>query len=124
MFVQYQKIENFFKMLETVPKEAIIFASAVKAVSEAGIVSTCIVLQVLKEDVCLIYRHEEDMPVFRLVPDMSFNMIEDDTIRKSAIKSYSESYDAFLRKHQEEYSKMVGLLTGMGFTKIENALVQ
>lgn len=124
MFVTYEKLENYFEMLKTIPKETTIFVSGLKNISETGMINSSIIIQVLNESDCMMFKHTEDMPAFKLTNDITFSAIPDPTIRTSAQKSYNDSYETFNRKHQEEYNKMVSLLTGMGFTHIENALVQ
>lgn len=124
MNIIYEKIEDYIEMLKTRPKEAVIFVSSISALSETGIIKTSIILQVLMENDCMTFKHTQDMPSFRIASDGNFSAIPDETIRTSAKKSYSDSYDAFIAKQNEEYSKMAGLLTGMGFTNIENAIVQ
>jgi hypothetical protein len=124
MNIIYEKIEDYIKMLKTRPTDAVVFVSNISSIAETGYIKTSIILQVLLENDCMMFKHSQDMPVFKLAGDGSFSAIPDETIRASAQKSYSDSYDAFIAKQNEEYSKMVGLLTGMGFTNIENALVQ
>jgi len=122
--ILYEKIEDYFKMLETLPKKDIqIFVSNVKNISDNGLISTAILIQAFKDDICVMYRYTEDMPVFQLINDMLFNAIPDHA-RESAKKAYNEAYNEFLKKQQGEYNKLVDLLRNMGFVNIINAFIQ
>jgi hypothetical protein len=125
MYITYEKMENYFDMvLKILPKDTPIFVSGIKNISDAGIITTAIMIQVIDEPDCIMFKHTEEMPIFRIVGDSSFSTIPDQTIRASAQKAYNDSYNVFLMKYQEEYNKMVSVLTGMGFIHIQNALVQ
>lgn len=124
MYITYEKMENYFEMLKLLPKDTVLFVSGIKNISDAGIITTAILVQIIDEPECVMFKYTDDMPIFRIVGDSSFSTISDQAIRASAQKSYNDSYNAFLIKYQEEYNKMVSLLTGMGFTHIENAIVQ
>lgn len=125
MYITYEKMENYFDMvLKILPKDTPIFVSGIKNISDAGIITTAIMIQVIDEPDCIMFKHTEEMPIFRIVGDSSFSTIPDPTIRASAQKAYNDSYNVFLMKYQEEYNKMVSVLTGMGFIHIQNAIVQ
>lgn len=123
MLIVYEKEENYFKKLEanTDKTNTRLFVSRVRNVDDGGLVSPTILVQAkIGEDVYML-RYTGDLPKFQFIP--SFDAISNLILQEQAQKEYNDSYIAFEKKIDDEYTKMIALVTSIGYASIENAVI-
>ncbi len=52
MLITYEKFVDYIEMLKTIEKDTPVFISNITAKDEFGYITTSIILQVLREDIC------------------------------------------------------------------------
>jgi len=122
MLIVYEKEEGFFNKLKNIPDKinTRAFVSRVRDLSEDGILTASIVIQVVEGDDVRMFKYIGDLPKFNFT---SFENISNETAKEQLKKEYNQSYLEFEQKIEEEYNKIVNLLKTMGYQNIENAVI-
>ncbi len=121
MLVKYDKLEDYVKKLKTLSKETEAYLSIAKDISETGIVTPSIIIQVLDKEKCFTHFYS-DLPSFQVIPDSTFANIPSGEVSK---ENYKVLHEQFEHKINEEYKKFLVLLKDtVGFSNvIENATI-
>lgn len=124
MLMKYDKLEDFLKKLDTLEKKTPIFAHGVKQINKQSQITASIIVQALDGERCYQIIYGEDMPVFQLVPESFWSAIPDETVRKQARDSYTNSASEYDKKLRLEYDKLVKILQDKKFTNVEDAVIE
>ena len=121
MFVKYDKLEDYVKKLEMLPKDSDVYLSIVKDISDTGIVSPSIVIQVVTGGRVFMHFYT-DLPTFQVIPNSTLSSMPD---VENVKRRYKELLDGFEKKVDDEYKKFISLLKDdMKFLNIvENATI-
>ena len=106
MFIKYDKLDDYIKKLDMLPKGSDVYLSVVKDISETGIVTPSIVIQVLDGDKCYTHFYT-DLTPFQVIPNATLGSMPD---AENVKKKYKDLHESFEQKIETEYKKFISLL--------------
>lgn len=116
MLIRYNKFEDYLEKIKTLSKDVDVYVSLNRNVTETGMVSPNITIQVMTEDDCYMFTYYEDLPTFKIISGLT---------DKKLVEMYNEQYGSFQKTLDDEYNKMLKILKeDYKFKNIENAIVQ